>query len=84
MKIKPHVISLCLFLSTLLLLLFPVSAFAADAGGDWNPAAGMNLPHLFPSSALLSNGKVLLVGYGVAENGASGSAELYDADINKW
>ncbi|MBU3979586.1 hypothetical protein KJ980_04315 [Patescibacteria group bacterium] len=88
MKNKLHILFLLFFLSTLFLSLFlslfPTSVFAADAGGDWNPAAGMNLSHVFPSSALLSNEKVLLVGYGVTENGVSTSAELYDAGSNKW
>jgi hypothetical protein len=55
--------------------------FFDPATGSWSPAPSMRYPRISPSSSLLPNGRLLVVG----DNGVNEqTAEIYDPAVEQW
>ncbi|WP_420821895.1 kelch repeat-containing protein [Pyxidicoccus caerfyrddinensis] len=62
---------------------FGVSGLSACAASGWSAAGTMAVGRRYPTSTLLSSGKVLVAG-GSNASGALSSSELYDPATNSW
>ncbi len=83
MRLLPKVfISLVILLVSILVVNSSVEVVHAEQIGTWQTTKeNMKIKHSFPAAALLSNGKVLVVGAG---SGGGGSAEIYDPLTDSW